>query len=170
MVLPIWLWLVICVIILAVGGVLWLRKLIVTDPRSARAVASGTAIADPKLEIHCQSSVRNHEITAPGHTTFVALLMPLQFVSGRDRARTPISAALSERTLGISYKQGALGNIATILVNRRDIKNGHASDGPDGFPYALETSIPRSLTIVFQSEEDRGQLASWVATKSLDQR
>ena len=170
MVLPIWLWLVICVIILAAGGVAWLRKLMVTDPRSARAVATGRVIADAKLESHCRSSVADNEVTAPGQTSFVTFLAPLQFASGRDHARTPISLALSERTLGISYKQGALGNIATLLINRRDIKAGNASDGPGGFSYTIETSTPRSFMILLQSEQDRHKLASWVVASPLDHR
>jgi hypothetical protein len=170
MVLPIWLWLVICVIILAAGGVAWLKKTIVTNPRSARAVASGKVIADAKLESRCRSSVAQHELTMPGQTSFVAFLAPLEFAGDGVRSRTPISLALSERTLGISYKQGALGNFATVLINRRDIKAGHASDGPNGFSYTVETSKPRSFMVLLQSEEDRHQLASWVAANLPDHR
>lgn len=168
MILPIWLWLVICVIILGAGGIAWLRKLMVTDPRSARAAATGNVIADPKLESLCQSLVINHELTMPGSTNFVAILAPLEFVGSGDHVRTPISLVLSERTLGVSYKQGALGNRATVLVNRRDIESGHFSNADSQFSYAIAASKSRSFTFLFQSEADRDQLASWV-TASLDE-
>jgi hypothetical protein len=170
MALPIWLWLVICVVILAAGGVAWVRKITVTDPKSARAVASGAVIADAKLESHCRSSVIDHELTAPGQTSFVALLSPLEFTRAGSRARTPISLALSERTLAVSFKQGALGNIATVLVNRRDISAGHATDGPRGFAYSIQATRLGNCTILLQSEEDRSRLADWVATRLPDHR
>jgi hypothetical protein len=172
MVLPIWLWLVTIIIILVTAGVMRLRKTLVTDPQSRRAVASGQAITDAKLENHCRSAVMQHELTAPGQTRFVAFFAPLQFTerNGNVRVRTPISLALSERTLAVSYKQGALGNVATALINRTDIKAGYASGEPSGFPYTIETSHPRSFVILLQSEADRNQLASWVGVNLTDRR
>lgn len=155
----------ICVIILAAAGVAWLRKTLITDPASARAVAAGTAIADAAVESHCRSSVRRHELTAPGETTFVAVLAPLEFTNGRERVRTPIILALSERTMGVAYKQGSLGNKAAVLINRRDIKaaQAYAGDRSRGFACTIETSRApaRSLRFLLQSEEDQRQLASW---------
>jgi hypothetical protein len=163
MVLPIWLWLVLFVIAIVVGGIAWLRRTLITDPASARAVASGKVIADASVESHIRSSVMSHELTAPGETTFVAFLAPLEFTIGSDRVRTPISVALSERTLGISYKKGSLGNRVAVLISRNDIKAAQASDGPRGFSCTIETSRAqaRSLGFLLQSEEDRRQLASW---------
>lgn len=136
-----------------------------TNPRSRQAVASGQVITDVKLENHCRSSVMQHELTAPGQTRFVAFLAPLQFTerNANISARTPISLALSERTLAISYKQGSLGNIATLLVNRADIKAAYASDGPIGFGYTIETSKARRFVVLLQFEADRNQLASWMS-------
>jgi hypothetical protein len=169
MILPIWLWLFICVVILAAGGVAWVRKIAVTDPQSARAVASGTAMADAKLESRCQAAVIDHEMTAPGQTSFVALLSPLEFTGAGSRARTPISLALSERTLAVTYKQGALGNVATVLINRRDISAGHAGEGPRGFAYSIQAARHGRCTILLQSEEDRSRLADWVTAQASDQ-
>lgn len=88
-----------------------------------------------------------HELTAPGQTSFVAYLAPLELTSARVRVSTPISLALSERTLGITYKQDALGNVATMLIDRRDITVGHASDGSPGFPYTVESSKAGTVTV-----------------------
>lgn len=170
MALPIWLWLVICVVILAAGGVAWVRKITVTDPKSARAVASGAVIADPKLESRSRAAVMDHELTAPGQTSFVALLSPLEFTGAGSHARTPISLALSQRTLAVSFKQGALGNVATVLINRRDISAGNAIDGPRGFPYSVQDARLGRCTILLQSREDRSLLADWVSTQPSDQR
>jgi hypothetical protein len=172
MVLPIWLWLVIIVIILVAASVMRLRKTLVSDPQSRRAVASGQVITDAKLEHHCRAHVMQHELTAPGQTRFVAMLAPLQFteLNGNVRVRTPISLALSERTFAISYKQGSLGNLATMLVNRPDIKAGHASNGPTGFPYTIEASKARRFVVLLQSEADRNKLATWVAANMSDHR
>ena len=167
---PIWLWLVICVVILAAGGVAWVRKIAVTDPQSRRAVASGTAMADAKLESRCRSAVIGHEMTAPGQASFVALLSPLEFTGAGNHARTPISLALSERTLAVTYKQGALGNVATVLINRRDISAGQASDVPRGFGYSVQSARLGRCTILLQSQADRSLLADWVTTQPSDQR
>ena len=162
MVLPIWLWLVICIVIFVVAAVAWLRKTARSDPRSARAAASGNVIADAKLDGSCRSAVAQHEVTAPGQTSFVALLAPLEFASSRVRVRTPISLALSDRTLGVTYKQGALGNVATMLIDRRDITTGHATSG-SAFSYTIESSRAGTVTVRLQTEADRQKLQTWVA-------
>jgi hypothetical protein len=162
MVLPIWLWLVLIVIVMVVSGLAWLRQKLVADPASARAAARGEAIPDAKLENSCQAQIMQHEITAPGQTKFVATLQPLEFSNGSDRARTPISLVLSERTLGVSYKKGSLGNTVTFLINRHDIKSGQPSDAPGDFRYSVETSRFANLMFRMQSSEDQQLLASWV--------
>jgi hypothetical protein len=168
--LPIWLWLVIIIAIFVVAGILWLRKVLVTDPASRRAAASGQAITDPKLEGHSRSAVLRHEVTAPGPTSFVAFLSPLQFARAGVHVRTPISVALSERTMCIAYKQGALGNVAMFLVDRSDITSGSEGDAPGGLSYTIETSRPDTLRFTFQSEEHRQQLASWATANLTDHR
>ena len=162
MVLPVWLWLALFIVVLVVSGVAWLRKKLVADPASARAAARGEAIPDAKLQSFCQAQIMQHELTAPGQTEFVATLRPLEFSDGRDRARTPISLVLSERTLGTAYKQGSLGNTVTVLINRRDIKSGQASHEPGGFRYSVETSRSATLMFRLQSSHDQQLLASWV--------
>jgi hypothetical protein len=163
MALPIWLWLVICVVILVAGGVAWLRRVAITDPKAARAMSSGQVFADASLDSRCRASIREHELTAPGQTTFLALLSPLEFTSANVRARTPVSLALSDRTMGVTYRQGSLGNVATVIVDRQDIRDGHPGEGGSGFGYTLSRiSQPGSMTILLQSEGDRQQLASWI--------
>ncbi len=169
MILPIWLWVVIDVA-LVIGGITWLRKPLVLDPRSARAVRERRVITDDRLRNHCRSSIIQRELTVPGQTNVIAFLEPLEFTSRSGRARTPISMALSERTLGISYNKGALGNVEIVLLNQDDIRSGRASDEPDGFFYAIETVGRGSLMFQFQSGEDRHQLASWTKTVLADRR
>jgi hypothetical protein len=161
-ILPIWLWLVLIVIVMIVSGLAWLSKKLVADPASARAAARGEAIPDAKLQNLCQAQIMQHEITAPGQTKFAATLQPLEFSNGSDHARTPISLVLSEHTLGVSYKQGALGNTVAVLINRRDIKSGRASHESGNFRYSLQTSRPANLMFRLQSSEDQQLLASWV--------
>jgi hypothetical protein len=162
MVLPIWLWLVLIVIVMVVSGVAWFRKKLVADPASARAAARGESIPDTKLEKSCQAQIMQHEITAPGQTRFVAALQPLEFSNGTDRALTPISLVLSERTLAVSHKKGSLGNTVIFLINRHDIKSGRHSDAPDDFRYSVETSKFANLMFRMRSNEDQQLLASWV--------
>jgi hypothetical protein len=161
-ILPIWLWLVIFAIALIVTVVSWLKKNLVDRPKSARAVATGTAIPNSQLEGGCRAALLNHELTAPTQTQFVAFLQPLEFAGAGDRARTPISRGLTERTAGVSYKKGSLGNTVTILVDRRDIKRGYADPAPGGFSYSMETAKVKQMTFRLQSRDDLNLLASWV--------
>jgi hypothetical protein len=169
MILPTWLWLVIAVA-LVTGGMAWLRKTLVVNPRSARAVRERRVITDDRLRNRCRSSIIQHELTVSGQTNFLAFLEPLEFTSRSGRARTPISMALSERTLGISHNKGALRSIKTVLLNQDDIQSGRASDEPNGFFYAIETIRRGSLMFQFQSGEDRHQLASWTNAVLADRR
>ncbi len=161
LILPIWLWLVIIAIILITAFIRWTKKNLVDRPKSARAVATGTAIASPQLEGDVRSAILNHELTAPGQTQFVAFLQPLEFTRGSDRARTPISLGLSERTLGVSFAKGSLGNRVTVLVSRPDIISGSVDPARDGCYSLRTTRIPR-LTLRFQSQDDLNRLDSWV--------
>lgn len=169
-ILPIWLWLVIFAIAAITGGIAWLKKMLVTNPQSTRAVAERRTISDARLENHCRSLIIQHVITAPGQTRFVDLLEPLEFTSGNSRARTPISMVLSERTLAIAHKQGALGNIASVLVNRGDIQSGNTDDKHRGFSYTIETFRHGIFSLQFQSAEDQHRLASWILTAMTDRR
>jgi hypothetical protein len=99
----------------------------------------------------------------------------LKFTSRSGRARTPISMALSERTLGISYNKGALGNIETVLPNQDDIQSGRASDRPNGFFYAIETIGRGSFMLQFQSGKTGtnllpGQMLSWLTAATSSSR
>lgn len=161
-ILPIWLWLFIIVIALIIGAVAWTKKNLVDRPKSARAVAVGTAISSPQLEGDCRSAILNRELTAPGQTQFIAFLQPLEFTRGGERARTPISLGLTERTLGVCFKKGSLGNTVTVLINRRDITTGHADSAPGGLSYALGTAKVPRMTFRLQSQDDLNRLASWV--------
>lgn len=167
-ILPIWLWLAIFAIAAAAGGIAWLRKTLITYPESARAVAERRAISDARLENHCRLLVTQREITAPGQTLFVASLEPIEFTSGTSCARTPISMILSERTMAIAHKQGALGNIAAILVSRSDIQSVIPGEEPHGPACTIKTRKHGLFTFQFQSAEDRDQLASWITTTATD--
>jgi hypothetical protein len=169
-ILPIWLWLLLFAIAMVISAIAWLRKTLVVDPRSARAVRERRAIPDDKLRDHCRSSIIQHELTAPGQTNFIAFLEPLEFTSRSGRVRTPISMMLSERTMGISYKKGSFGKIEAMLLNKGAIQSGRASDGPNGFFYAIETARRGSLRFQLQSGEDRYQLASWTQAALADRR
>jgi hypothetical protein len=161
-ILPIWLWLLIFAIALIVGIVAWTKKTLVDTPSSARAIATGTAIHNSQVEGSCRSALLNHEMTAPTRTQFVAFLQPLEFNGAGDRARTPISLGLTERTLGVSYKKGSLGNTVTILIDRQDIKTGYAESTQGGLCYLLETAKVQRITFRLQSRDDLNLLASWV--------
>jgi hypothetical protein len=161
-ILPVWLWLVIFVIALIVIVVTWAKKTLVDNPRSARAVADGVAISDPQLESQCRSAILTHELTAPGRTQFVAFLQPLEFTGAGDRARTPISLGLTERTLAVSYKTGSLGNIATVFMDRQDIKTGSADTAQGGIFYSMETAKVPRITFRLQSRNDLNVLTAWV--------
>jgi hypothetical protein len=161
-ILPVWLWLIIVVIALIVAVVARAKKAVVDNPRSARAVAVGAAIPDSQLESRCRAAILNHELTAPGQTQFVALLQPLEFTGGGDRARTPISLGLTERTLGVSYKKGSVGNTGIILIDRLDIKTGFTGLAQGGFSYSMETAKVQRMTFRLQSQHDLDLLASWV--------
>jgi len=171
MILPVWLWLVIAVVLVR-GGIIWLRKTLIVDPRSARAVRERRVITNDRLRDRCRSSIIQRELAAVGEINFIAFLEPLEFTSRSGRAQTPISMALSERTLGISYNKGALRRIQTMLLNQDDIQSGGAGagDGPDGFFYAMETIRRGSLVFQFQSGEDQRQLASWTNAVLADRR
>jgi hypothetical protein len=161
--LPIWLWLVLFVLALIVAGVAWVRKIAVTDPVSRRAAADGRGIPDTKLEAHCKSALMQHEVTAPGQTSFVASLQLVEFRSGTDRAITPISLMLSELTMAVCYRRGALGSLVTVVINRRDVTDGRPSDdSPDGRSYSIQTQQKRSYLFRFASDDDQRQLAAWV--------
>ena len=161
-ILPIWLWLVIFVIALIVWIVSWAKKTLVNKPRSARAVAAGTAIPDSRLENGCRSALLNHELTAPGETQFAAFLRPLEFTGAGDHARTPISLGLTGRTLGVSYKKDSLGSTTTVLIDRHDIKAGYPDPAQDGFCYSMETAKIQRMKFRFQSRDDLNLLAAWV--------
>jgi hypothetical protein len=161
-ILPIWLWLLIIAIALIVGIVAWTKKTLVDKPRSKHAVATGTAIPNSQVEGSCRSALLNHELTAPTPTQFVAFLRPLEFDRAGNHARTPICLGLTERTLGVSYKKGSLGEIVTILIDRQDIKTGYAEPTQGGLCYSLETvKVPR-ITFRLQSPDDQNLLASWI--------
>jgi hypothetical protein len=161
-ILPIWLWLVLFAIAVIITIVRWAKKMLVDKPKSARAVAVGTAIPDSQLESHCRHAIVDHELTAPGQTQFVAFLQPLEYSGAGGHARTPISLGLTERTLGVSYRAGSLGNMVNVLIKRKDIRTGCIDPEPGGFSYLMETvKIPR-VTFRLQSQSDLDQLAAWV--------
>jgi hypothetical protein len=161
-ILPIWLWLLIFAIALVVAIVAWAKKTLVDNPKSTRAVAAGVVIPDSHLESSCRSAILDHELTAPGQTQFVAFLQPLEFTGARDRARTPISLGLTERTLGVSYKKGSMGDTVTTLIDRRDIRIGYTEPAQPGLSYSMETAKVERVTFRLQSQNDLSLLASWV--------
>lgn len=161
-ILPIWLWLVLFAIALIVTIVSWAKKTLVDKPKSARAVEAGVVIPDSQLESGCRSAILDRELTAPGQTRFVSYIQPLEFKGAGDRARTPISLVLSERTLGVSYKKGSLGNTITILIDQQDIRTGYADPAQGGLSYSVETTKVQCISFRLQSQNDLNVLASWI--------
>lgn len=162
LILPAWLWLALFAIALVTAVTSWAKKILIDNPRSARAVARGAAIANARLERSCRSAILNHELTMPGQTEFVAFLQPLEYIGASGRAKTPIILGLSEHTLGVTHKTGYLGNTLIILINRKDIKTGQTVAMRGEVSYSIETTETRILTFRLESESDRKVLESWV--------
>jgi hypothetical protein len=161
LILPIWLWLALIAAAAAVSLVMWTRKAVLTDPRSATAVRQGVAIADATLDRHCMLSVARHEMTAPDRMTSAQLLAPLEFSYARDQARTPISVVLSDRTLGVCYKRGSARQFASFVIKRDDISAANIFDSAAGRSCRIETSHGGKLDLVLQDDEDCRILLAW---------
>lgn len=165
LVLPIRLWLLLGVVAAVVWAAAWLRKAAVLDVRSARAVNHRTPVLDVSLEDRCRSAVARHELSTPDRVNYVAVMSPLEFSSGRDRAKTPISLVLSERTMCVMYKRGALGDVVAFLVNHRDVRGAQSGETPKGPACMVETLNGRIFRLLLADNKDFQALADWASAR-----
>lgn len=166
--LPVWLWL----ILFALAGVVvlfsWVKKGLVDAPKSARAVAVGLAFRNPQMESICRAAILDRELTAPSPTRFVDFIPLVEFGIGTLHARTPITLGLSERTFGVTCKNGKVGTMTTILIDRADVMAGYADSPLGTLSCSVDTVKAKGMTFRFQSQADMGLFLSWIQSGQAD--
>ena len=160
-ILPIWFGVILGLVGAVIGAAGWVRRKAVTEPAAARSVRDGARIADHSIEESCRSAVARHELAAVGRMDFDTSVPLLSFEFGKHRGRAPAHLMLSGRTLGISYKKGSLGDVATILINRRDVRCARARHGPEGWFCSIETAQGRILAIHLRHAADQPKHLAW---------